>query len=137
MKKYSIIFVLFLFACGGGSSSTPVILPQHDPIISDLSLYPSFAIVGDGSGAVQIEGDYLFSDADANITTCTINWYDTLGQSGTLTGTAGLYGYNSGAAFFTVTGDTTIPCTTTFEFYVTDITGLKSNKLTGTWTVYP
>jgi hypothetical protein len=139
MKKIAILlFVSMLFACGGDKSSPPLYIPpQHSPAISNLFLSPSFANVGDGSGAVTIYGYYDFIDIDKNISKVTINWYDTLGRSGTIPGNANLSGYASGLASVAVIGDTTVASTTYFEFYVTDSTGLKSNKLTGSWTVYP
>lgn len=137
MKKLIALLVLsFLYSCGsgGGSSDTT---SNHAPAISNLYLSPASANVGQGSGAVTIYGHYNFIDSDANITSAVINWSDTLGQSGTLSFDSGLNGYSAGSAYFTVVGDTAVASTTSFEFYLTDSTGLQSNKLTGTWTVSP
>lgn len=137
MKKLIILLVsVFLYSCGGGGGGG-VVIPQTAPVIADLYFYPLSATVGDGSGAVTITGYYSFSDPEANITTFTLNWSNSLGDSGTLSNNAILSGYSRGVASLAIVGDTSIASTTSFEFFVTDSTGLQSNKLTGKWTVYP
>ena len=133
-----VVFIsIFLFNCGGGDSSPAVYIPpQHAPSISNLYFYPASATVGQGSGAVTIYFDFDFFDQDANLKSLTINYSDTLGNSGTIPGDLSLlHGMTSGVCYATVVGDTSQARTVYFEFYVTDGTGLKSNKLYGSWIV--
>lgn len=128
--------VVGLVACGGGGSDESA-SSQHVPGISNLQYSPTAAVQGQGSGAVTVTGTINFIDSDANISTLTIETYDSLGsllKSNTisLTNTSGL---SAGTIGIVAIVDTTVKKNYSFRIFVTDTTGLQSNVLSGTFSV--
>jgi hypothetical protein len=88
--------------------------------------------MGAGGGAVMISGQIDYRDQEGNIDTATI-----ISSQGTEI--RPVYGID-GDIYGTIQGgyvaDTTITGVFIFSMYVTDKTGLESNILFGTFTVY-
>ncbi len=122
------------FGCGGGSSPS-----QGAPAISNLSYFPNQATQAQGGGTVPIYVTVDAVDIDGNMSTITFTSYDSLGNV-SYTATDPLQSH-----FFsdrmpgpiTITGsmDTTSKGIYTFEIYITDSNGLRSNVLPGTFSV--
>lgn len=105
------------------------------PSISGLTLSPDSTYIHTGS--ITITGWYIFSDSNRDISTVTIHWTDALGHYGIITNPAGIYGYSDGYTCFYIDEiSTEIATTYSIDFYVTDSTGLDSNHVYATWTVY-
>jgi hypothetical protein len=122
----------------GMQSNAPVTgIPSHLPVISNLQYSPQTATQNQGSGTVSVTGTINFTDQGGDITTLTINKYNTTGtllstnntpvqnKSGVLSGSIGTTGN-----FNTATVENY-----RFEIYVTDLAGNSSNKLFGTFSV--
>jgi hypothetical protein len=107
------------------------------PLISNLNYSPTSATLNSGGGTVTVTGSFNFTDADGNLSTVTWTVFDTLGnQIGSYTETiTGAAGVTSGTISFIINGDTTESGNFSLNVYVTDITGLHSNTLSGTFLV--
>lgn len=128
-----ILLVSMSLACSGGGGdgggSSPV---DSTPSISNLQFSPTTALQYDGNGTLTVMGTFDFTDQGKDIATLYIVSFDGSTLSSPIEGV-------SGAASRTIQGtlevDTTAVGQFSFELYVTDSAGNKSNTLTGTFVV--
>ena len=125
-----------LVACGGGGNGGDA-TPAHVPVISNLTISPQSATLNQGGGAVAVTMKHHFSDAGSDVSTFTLNAYDSMGTLlDTATKTSVASGYSSGDLTYTgINAPTTKAETYTLEVFLTDATGAESNKLSGTFVV--
>ena len=136
MKKItlliSIIVISVLTACGGGGGGGGGSSSATAPGISNLQYSPNTATVGQGGGAVTVNGTVDFIDNEGDVSTLIINSSD--GTSTTVQ-ISGVDGITAGTIAVVAVVDTSIAGNFPFTVYIRDKTGLKSNELTGTFTV--
>lgn len=130
---YATILLAFFIGCGGQTENTP-----HTPAISNLDYSPKWALVGTGGGFVVVNGLFDFSDPGADLDTMTLTIKNSHGSilSMTTTKISYAYGLRNGLVSVSVTASTATAQSTLFEVYVTDKAGLRSNTLTGLFSVY-
>jgi hypothetical protein len=81
MRKMKLLVLPLLLALiagcgrGGGGSSQP----QHAPTISNLQYTPQSATLNQDGGLINVTGTLDFNDIDGNLSTLTINIYDSNG----------------------------------------------------------
>jgi hypothetical protein len=135
MKHRFFSAVLFLvltsFGCGGGGGAS-----GNAPLISNLQYNPPGAIAG--SGLVPVNGYIDFTDIDGNVSTLTITTYDAGGHqlSSNTNPVVGASGITSDTLTILVNVNAAVAGNYSFTIHVTDESGLNSNTLTGTFTVY-
>jgi hypothetical protein len=149
MRRLLEIFLLSLvfacFACGGGGggdggggggggSSTP---PPDNPKISNLTYSPASANWNSGGGWVTVNGFVDFTDEGGNLSAFTLTVFDSVGNQ-TSTNTIPIKGL-SGVKVGRINGNFIVATTKvghfTFQVYVSDAAGGKSNILEGTFDV--
>jgi hypothetical protein len=128
----SLLFFAILAASCGGGDDQPV-APTHPPSISNLRYSPASVAPVPG-GTVTISGTFDFSDAGGDVSAVRIT---SSGGADVTTPTPQLSGIASGTAVGQVAVSVDKPGKYTFEVWVTDSTGLSSNKLSGTLEVLP
>jgi hypothetical protein len=124
-----IVIIISLHGCRG--------CRRDAPAISNLSYSPQTVTQGSGGGTVTLTGTFDFNDPSGNVETVTILTYNSSGQLiGTTSFPANATGVKVGRLTWDIDG---MPTTTVtnymFNIYVTDSTDLKSNMLTGTFSV--
>jgi N-acetylneuraminic acid mutarotase len=121
-----------LGACGGGGGSTP-------PVISNLVYSPAAAYQNSGAGQVTVGGSFTVTGANGGIASVTIAVLDGTGATVTKTTSpvAGGSGVTSGTVQGSVTASTAVLGTYTIRVTLTDIGGLTSNALSGSFRVAP
>ena len=124
------LVVAALAACGGGGGGSK----NSAPVISNLQISPTSALQYDGNGTVSITTSLDFADPGKDLATFYINSSDGDSISGDITGVAGTA---SGSIEGTVDVDTTQLGHFTFQVYVTDSSGNRSNTLSGAFDVNP
>ncbi len=121
-----------LCGCGGGSGGGVSV--DSTPSISNLQFSPSSALQYDGNGMMTATGTFDFSDSGKDLMTA----YLTSSSGATvLASLAAASGQSSGTLQGTVQVDTTTLGQYTFQLYVTDSAGKRSNTLTGTFDINP
>jgi hypothetical protein len=131
------VVVVCMVACGGGGSSTPAPTPTP-PAISNLTYHPSSMVLNQGGGAVTISGTFDYHDGGGDIEAVTDNFYESPSTTPYCSETLPYWGQPgsiSGRLPWSFTFKTNTARTINFDIFVTDSGGLKSNKLTGTFTV--
>jgi hypothetical protein len=135
-----IILGLSAASCSsGGGSSGGGFSSLHPPSLSGLSIDPDSAVQNAGSGTIQVNFNFDFTDAGGDLFSMTVTVYDGKGTelgSGTdqFKGASGITkGYVNGA----LNADTRVAGNYKIEFYVTDSAGSKSNKISAVFTVIP
>jgi hypothetical protein len=123
-----LFFAVLAVSCGGGDDTAA---PAHPPSISNLRYSPASAAPVPG-GTVTISGTFDFSDVGGDISSVRIT---SSGGAEVTTPTPQLSGIASGTAVGQVAVSVDQPGKYTFELWVTDSTGLSSNKLIGTFEV--
>jgi hypothetical protein len=135
-RRLLIIACALLHGCGGGggsSGSGPTTSPPDStPAISGLQISRATAPQFEGNGSIQLTGSVNFSDAGGDVTTLHLSTSQGQVLQQTITGTAGA---QSGTIQGAVTIDTSTIGRYTFEVYVTDAGGRRSNTLSGTFEV--
>ncbi len=126
------------FSCGGGggggsSSSTP----SDPPTISNLRSATSVGLNSGTSGVVPLAGSVDFTDAGGNLSTYTVTVFTAAGsQVSTVTNSASSVGTaTSGPLDIIFDVNTTALGSFTFQVFVTDARGAKSNTLSGSFAV--
>jgi hypothetical protein len=126
-----VAFSLGLLGCGGGGGGggDPVPNPST-PVISNQSIAPAFAST-DGV-TVTVNGTFDFTDAGGDLSTVTLIASDASGNQlfSNTSPISGVSGVTGGTARVTVTATNTWG-TYSYQLYVTDAAGLRSNTLTG------
>jgi len=132
----ALIVALISIGCGGGGGGGTS-KPQQAPGISNLQYSPNTAVQGQGGGSITASGTIDFIDADGNISTLTINSYDSLGNqlASNTSLVSGASGVTSGSIIIAAVINTSVKGNYTFKIFITDSTGLQSNVLTGTFSV--
>lgn len=123
-----VLLVLALAACGGGGGGSS----ESVPSISNLQYQPTFVLQFDGNGQSTIGGSFDFRDTGADLATFTMTTSQGATLTEPMTGAAGL---KSGTALGAVVVDTTVIGQYTFQLYVTDARGNRSNSLSGSFEV--
>jgi hypothetical protein len=128
-----VLLVSISLACSGGGGdgggSSPV---DSTPSISNLQFFPNTALQNDGNGTLTVIGTFDFTDQGKDIATLYIVSFDGSTLSAPIEGVSG---EASGTIQGTLEVDTTTVGQFSFELYVTDSAGNKSNTLTGTFVV--
>jgi len=121
---------LAIAGCGGGSGGSA----DSTPSISNLQFSPNSALQYDGNGTLTVTGTFDFTDPGKDLMTV----YLTSSGGATVTASpAAAAGQSSGTIQGQVQIDTIALRHFTFQLYVTDSAGKKSNTLTGTFDVNP
>jgi chitinase len=134
------VSIIALGGCGGDDSSgnnNGTNQTSSAPVISDLILSPTSAIMGSGGGQVSVTHSFYFVDNDSNVSTVTLSIFDS-NNNLLFTNTnpiEGISGENSGTIQGGISADTSIAGEFTFEFYLTDETNLQSNVIEGSFIV--
>lgn len=134
MKKLIVVFIsLFLFSCGGGSSSTPSTAPTI------TGLYPTNVSFYAATGTIL--KTFSYTATYKGCLTSYINVTDNVGTSiwSTSNPVSGSCNLGSGLVYISFPVDTTGMVSGESGFIVfdaSDNTGLHSNKLTAAWNVY-
>jgi hypothetical protein len=140
MRWVHLLIFLQLAACGGGGGgggdggAGP---SNTTPTISDLDFHPSGALLNSSGGQVTVNGNFAFTDRDGNLSTATLQITDNSGQT-VATQTidiVGAAGVTSGRLDGSVVVPTTILGDFTFEVFVTDGAGARSNALAGVFRI--
>jgi N-acetylneuraminic acid mutarotase len=114
---------------GGGGGDTP-----H---ISNLFYNPKSADLGSGDGSIPVFGLIHFEDANGNVSSVTINLFDSAGNQidSNTDPIQGASGVTSGTIEATYNINTSVEDDYTFDIFITDKTNLTSNILTGTFSI--
>jgi hypothetical protein len=134
---------VLLAGCGGGGGGGGVaVVPVgggsvNAPVISNLQYSPNGAYLSSGGGTAAMNGSFNFADPNGNVASFTISAFNASGvmidtQTSPIVGAAGAI---SGTIQISGAVDTTLLGNFTFQIYVTDASGLRSNVLTGTFKV--
>jgi len=128
-----LVATVSLTSCGGGGGND-----KSAPVISNFNYSPTFTLIGSGDGHILVSYDLDFNDNNGNVSTMTLSVYDSIGNMiDTTTGPIdGISGVKSGEVEGGGYADSTTAGKYTFEIYLTDSTGLKSNVLKGNFTIY-
>ena len=144
-NKYCILnmhhFIIYLICIGiivsvascsgsGDGNSTPN--------ISGLYCSPSSILVGSGEGLEKVNFSFNFSDTDGNISTLTINVFDS-SHNVLFSNTdfiEGISGVKSGSIRGGIYAETSVQGEYTFELNITDKANSKSNILTAKINIY-
>jgi hypothetical protein len=134
------MLIVFLFVgCGGGGGGggNNNVSSSNNPSVSNLEYSPKAILLNSGSGSVNIDCTFDFSDPNGDIDTVTITYFNSHGtQLATSTETIqGITGYKSGWISGSIITDTSEVDSYTFEIYLSDVSGNQSNKLIGAYTV--
>jgi len=119
--------------CGGGDSSDS----NSAPTISDLNFSPNAVFVNSGGGQVDVSGTFTFTGANGGVASITLVVVDSSGNtisSDTIPVTDGT-GLTSGTIGGQVTVGTTTVGTFTIRVSLMDMTGLRSNVLSGSFII--
>ncbi|GEM_PF-4763988 len=142
------LFIVFVIAFGfitivasgggGGGNNDDRNRTNSAPVITDLSYYPESTIVGAGGGAIAVTVYMNFYDDDGNVSAITLVVSDSEGYiidniSQPVSDVAGEISGEIESVY-------SIPTATaaddyTFQFYITDTTGLSSNVLEGIFSI--
>jgi Kelch motif len=127
------IIIALLAACGGGGSSAPAPVA---PTISSLSYFPNAAYVNSG-GQVTVSGSFTVSAANGGVASVTVSVLDSAGAtlSSTTTPIPNGKGFTSGGIQGSVVAGTGTIGTYTIRVTLTDLSGLTSNALTGSFRI--
>jgi hypothetical protein len=120
--------VLALAACGGGGGGTP----DSTPSISNLQFAPTSVLQYDGDGHAGVGGTLAFTDKGGDL--ATLHLATSQGQR-IEEPIAGAAGIKSGTISGGIEIDTSVIGRYTFEIYVIDAGGRRSNTLSGTFEV--
>lgn len=123
-----LFFAVLGVSCGGNDEPAA---PAHQPSISNLRYSPASAAQVPGA-TVTISGTFDFSDAGGDVSSLRMT---SSGGADVAMPTPQLSGIVSGTAVGQVSVSVDKPGNYTFELWVTDSTGLNSNKLSGTFEV--
>lgn len=128
MNKLVIVVILFIMSCGNsGGSNTPA---THIPVISDMKISPTVAVQNYGGGAVSATISFNYRDAGSDMTSFTLNCYDSTNAScGSITQNFSSGSSSSGTAYLSFVVPTDTLGTWTAEVFVTDSLGENSNSL--------
>lgn len=121
---------LVLAGCGGGGGGGGSF--DSTPVLSNLRYLPDSALQFDGDGQVAISGTFDFSDPGADLASVTLS---TSQGSVLTTPVPEAAKLKSGTINGVVLVDTRVIGRYTFEVYVTDSAGNRSNTLAGTFDV--
>ena len=134
-----LLVTVLLAACGGGGGGGGgvVAVTTNAPVISNLQYSPPGAYLNSGGGTSPLSATFDFSDPNSNASTLTILVFDTNGVmiDSSTDPVAGISGLPFGTIQISGAVDTTVLGSFTFQVYLTDATGLKSNVLSGTFKV--
>ena len=140
MRKMKLLVLPLLLAliagCGGGGGGSSQ--PQHAPTISNLQYTPQSATLNQDGGLINVTGTLDFNDIDGNLSTLTINIYDSNGTPlapPTTSQIQGASGVTSGTIGIVVAVNTTVAGSYSFGIHVTDSIGLQSNVIMRTFIV--
>jgi hypothetical protein len=138
VKRLLVVLVGSLLCCTScGSEDDPIFggVPGSAPQIADLLCDPSFATVGDGSGAITVECTVNFADADMDLETILVrsrrdcgggSWQEV--PKNVVSQTAGL---TQGEILFDFIAETDCPASNyPYEISARDSTNRVSNILT-------
>ena len=132
---FLLMALLLLAACGGGGGGddSPTSTP---PSISNLRFSPTWAALN--SGTATVTGTVDFVDPQGDLSTVTMTTFDAAGQqlSTQTVAVQNVAGRTAGTISGTAQYATTAPGASSFQIFVTDASGLSSNALTGSFTVY-
>jgi chitinase len=132
------ILITTLGGCGGSdSSANDNNQTSSAPVISNLSLSPTSAIMGSGGGQVLVSHSFDFVDNDGDVSNVTLSVFDSnnsllFNNTASIQGISGKY---SGTIQGGISADTSTAGEYTFEFYLTDATNRKSNTLSGSFLI--
>lgn len=130
----AVAMALFLAGCGGGGGGggeTPV---DSTPVISNLQFAPTTILQNEGNGTLIVSGTFDYTDAGKDLATLHLTGADGSTLSSPIEGVAGT---ESGTIQGMVEVDTSIVGLFSFQLFVTDSGGRKSNILSGTFEVKP
>ena len=139
----SLVFVIAfgfitIVASGGGGGGNDGRQTDSAPVITDLSYYPESTIVGAGGGAISVTVYMNFFDDDGNVSTITLVVKDSEGYiiDNIPQPISDVAGETSGEieSIYSIPTSTTAD-DYTFQFYITDTTGLSSNVLEGNFSI--
>jgi len=133
----SLALVAILAACGGGGGGGGSSL--RPATISSLAFSPTGAYVASSGGTVTVNGSFSFAGANGGAATVTISILDAAGTKVTSTTTAIPNGANltSGLVLGSVMASTATPGIFSIVVTLTDMAGLVSNALSGSFRVTP
>jgi N-acetylneuraminic acid mutarotase len=140
--KFLTMIILLAFSlpfayggCSGGGGDGGETL--NAPDISNLFYTPKSADLGSGGGSISMFASIDFVDADGNVSTVTINVFDSTGNQidSNTDPIQGASGITSGTIQGTYNINTSVEDDYTFDVFITDTTNLTSNILTGTFII--
>jgi N-acetylneuraminic acid mutarotase len=126
-----------LTACGGGGDGGSP--PKIAPSISNLTYSPTAVYVNSGGGTGTVTGTFSYTDANGGLASVTLTVTDASGVTVTRTATPIPAGTppTIGTLQGSVTFGTTVAGNYTIRVSVTDVAGLVSNELTGSFRIAP
>ncbi len=130
MQRVAVILVVGVLQVGCGESETA----DSTPSISNFRISPTEALLNEGGGSVDVTGSFDFVDPGGDLATFHIT--SSAGDSAAVPIT-GAAGHSSGTIEGAFVVNTTILGHFTFEIYVTDSHGNRSNSLSGAFDVRP
>ncbi len=144
VTKRLIVFLLaaLLFSiwisCGGYDGWFPSgFFPEDYPSISNLTYSPTSAYLNSGGGTATVNAGFDFFDEKGNLSTSTYVIVDSAENwlSGETTPLTGFEGVKAGRINVRIIIPTTTLGDFSFHVYVTDIFGLNSDCLTGSFSI--
>jgi hypothetical protein len=128
-----VLLALAVTACGGGGggdsndgSSDSV------PVLSNLQYTPDSVLQFEGDGQAAINGTFNFQDKGGDLASLTLSTSQGASLTAPISGAGGM---KSGVINGVIEVDTSVIGRYTFEVYVTDSRGNRSNSLSGTFEV--
>ncbi len=135
------VLLLFLLlslvaGCGGGGGGGGSDFVPIPPSISNLRYSPTSAAVSNGTVTITATVDFV--NVQGSVSTITLTTFDAAGQplSTQTVPVQGVAGLTTGTISGTVQQSATTPGAFSFQVFVTNAFGLRSNVLAGTFTIY-
>jgi len=134
-----LVLLGFLAACGGGGGGGGAGASSKPSTIANLSYSPTGAYVASSGGTVTINGSFSFAGANGGVASVTISVLDAAGAKvgSTTTPISNGAGLTSGIIQGSVTASTATAGTFSIVVTLTDMAGMVSNVLSGSFRVSP
>ena len=126
------LLALAVTACGGGGGGNDDGSSDSVPVLSNLQYAPDSVLQFDGDGQAAINGTFNFQDKGGDLASLTLSTSQGPSLTEPISGASGI---KSGVINGVIEVDTSVIGRYTFEVYVTDSRGNRSNSLSGTFEV--